>query len=140
MNRSTEPIFFIDRSLGKRQVAEALRSAGAKVEVHDAHFAQDALDTEWLPEVAERNWIVLTKDEKIGYRALEQVAVAQANARVFVLVSANLSGPEMGEAFKKALTAMVRFGDKHPSPFMAKVYKSGEVKAWKGRDKLLKLQ
>lgn len=137
MNKSTAPIFFVDRSLGKRQVAAALSSVGALVEIHDDHFATDALDTEWLPEVARRNWIILTKDEKIAYRTLEQVAIAQSNARVFVLVSGNLSGLEMGQAFGKALTAMERFVEKHPSPFMAKVYKSGEVKAWKGRDQLL---
>ena len=52
MNSSTTLIFFIDRSLGKRQVAAALSSSGVYVEVHDEHFATDALDTEWLPEVA----------------------------------------------------------------------------------------
>jgi hypothetical protein len=51
----------------------------------------------------------LTKDEKIAYRTLEQVAIAQSDARVFVLVSGNLSGLEMGQAFQKALTAMERF-------------------------------
>jgi hypothetical protein len=32
------PILFLDRSLGKKTVAEALRGIGAKVEVHDDHF------------------------------------------------------------------------------------------------------
>src|SRR5262249_26330346 len=33
---------FLDRSLGKHIVAEALRQAGAPVEGHDDHFLQDA--------------------------------------------------------------------------------------------------
>ena len=37
-------VFFIDRSVGKKTVANALREAGLHVEVHDDHFAQDALD------------------------------------------------------------------------------------------------
>ena len=37
-----EPVFFIDRSLGRRHVAQALRAAGAVVEIHDDHFPQDA--------------------------------------------------------------------------------------------------
>lgn len=82
----------------------------------------------------------MTKDERIAYRALEQLAVTQANARVFVLVSGNLSGQQMGEAFARALKAMARFGQQHPAPFMAKVYKSGEVKAWKGPDALQNLK
>src|SRR3990170_635119 len=34
-------VFFIDRSLGKRVVAQSLRDAGAHVEVHDDYFPQD---------------------------------------------------------------------------------------------------
>ena len=79
----------------------------------------------------------MTKDERIAYRAIEQFAVAQSNARVFILVSANLSGPEMGKAFQKALKAMEQFVEEHLPPFMAKVYKTGEIKAWKDRDQLL---
>lgn len=138
MSTSEELIFFVDRSLGRKQVPSVLREAGVRVEIHDDHFDSNALDTEWLPEVAAKNWIVLTKDERIAYRTLEQYAVTQSDARVFVLVSGNLSGQQMGEAFRKALTAMERFVIDYPSPFMAKVYKSGEVKAWKGRDDLLK--
>ena len=41
-------VFFVDRSLGKHIVAQALRAAGARVEVHDDHFPQDATDVEWL--------------------------------------------------------------------------------------------
>jgi hypothetical protein len=47
-------IVFLDRSLGKHIVAEALRQAGAAVEVHDDHFLQDARDEEWLREVGQR--------------------------------------------------------------------------------------
>lgn len=101
MNQPTAPVFFIDTSLGKRQVAEALINAGAHVEIHDDHFATDAPDAEWLPAVAQRNWVILSKDEKIAFRSLEQFAVAQSNAQVFVLFSGNLSGLEMGEPFTK---------------------------------------
>jgi hypothetical protein len=37
-------VFFIDRSLGRRVIPNALRDAGARVEVHDDHFSQDAQD------------------------------------------------------------------------------------------------
>jgi hypothetical protein len=47
------PVFFVDRSLGKHVVPDALRAAGAHVEVHDDHFAQDALDEVWLPAVGQ---------------------------------------------------------------------------------------
>jgi predicted nuclease of predicted toxin-antitoxin system len=137
VNETAKLVFFIDRSLGKKQVAKALQNAGATAIIHDDRFSQDTPDVEWLIQVGERNWVVLTKDEKIGYRTLEQVAVAQAGVRLFVLVSRNITGAEMGEAFVKALSRMEQFVKENAAPFMAKVYKSGEVKAWKNRDTLL---
>lgn len=105
--------------MGKNQVAEALRNAGAYVEIHAAHFALDEKDAVWLSEVAQKGWIILTKDQKIAYRILEQVAIAQSNARVFALSSGDISGSQMGEAFRKALNKMESLAKGYPSPFIA---------------------
>jgi hypothetical protein len=78
-------IFFIDRSLGKKIVAQALRQIGAAVEIHDEHFAPDAKDEDWLVEVGRRGWIVLTKDDRIRYRITERAAIVSARVRAFVL-------------------------------------------------------
>jgi len=56
---------FLDRSLGRRQVAEALRNAGARIEIHDDHFGPETTDEDWLREAGRRGWIVLTKDARI---------------------------------------------------------------------------
>ena len=48
--------------------------SGLRVELHDTHFAQDCPDEEWLPEVGRRRWIVLTRDLRIRYRAIEREA------------------------------------------------------------------
>lgn len=58
MSGTTELVFFIDRALGKKQVAEPLRNVGATVEIHDDHFSPDTPDVEWLTQVGERNWVV----------------------------------------------------------------------------------
>jgi hypothetical protein len=42
------PTLFIDRSLGKYIVANALRGVGANIEVHDNYFPQDTADDVWL--------------------------------------------------------------------------------------------
>ncbi len=57
-------MFFLDRNLGPNVVANALRQANIKVEIHDDHFAQDALDEDWLTYVGQQGWVILTKDEK----------------------------------------------------------------------------
>ena len=43
-----ELVFFVDRSLGGKYVAEALRAEGLTVEIHDKHFPIDAPDEMWL--------------------------------------------------------------------------------------------
>jgi predicted nuclease of predicted toxin-antitoxin system len=132
-----EPVFFVDRCLGGKQVPEALRIAGATVEFHDDHFAKEAQDTEWLPEVGKRGWIVLTKDVQIGKRTLEKIAVARAGIKMFVLASKNLSGSDMADAFKQAIKSMQEFARDNSAPFIAKVYRDGRVEAWKNSQDLL---
>lgn len=119
-------VYCVDRALGKLYVAEALRGAGARAEVHDDHFEQAR-----LAEIGRRGWVVLTKDNRIAYRRLERLAVAEANVQMFALVAGDLSGEQMAATFAKALNAMQRFALEHDPPFIAKVYRDGSVKAWK---------
>lgn len=129
--------FFIDCCLGKHPILEMLRETGISVKIHDEHFPQNAQDIEWIPEVGKRQWIILTKDERIGRNPLERQAVARANLRMFTLASRKLSGEDTAIAFRDALNSMLRFIKKNPSPFIAKVYRDGRVNAWKSADDLL---
>jgi hypothetical protein len=99
MNQLQATTFFIDRCLGTKAIVEALREINVSVEIHDAHFMQGALDVDWLPEVGNRGWVILTKDARIGKNQIERMAVASANIRMFVLASQNLSGSDMADAF-----------------------------------------
>ena len=130
MSDSEQIVFFIDRALGKNHIPNALRNVGETVEIHDDHFNQDAFDTDWLPIVASRGWVVLTADRKIAYRHLERLAVEQSKARLFVLVSGNMTGPDMAIVFVKAINSIKRFVSQKPGSFIAKVYKDGRVGAW----------
>src|SRR5438094_509593 len=89
-----KPTFFIDRSLG-RFVAQKLREAGATVEHHDVHFAENTPDVQWLEVVGARGWIVLTKDKAIRRDPLERRAVEAAKLRFFTLTSGNMTGEQM---------------------------------------------
>jgi predicted nuclease of predicted toxin-antitoxin system len=121
------PPFFVDRSLGKVQVAERLRGAGLTVHVHDDHFPIDAKDVDWLPEVGRRGWAVLTKDKAIRKRALELQALRQGGVAAFILTSGDLQGSEMGQVFVDALPKMLRLLRKQEPPFVATVSRGGLV-------------
>jgi hypothetical protein len=123
-------VFFIDRALGNKKIAEALRGAGASVRVHNEHFAPAERDDIWLPEIGRRGWVLLTKDSRIRYRTKEREALINARVRAFILISGNLSGPDMADILVKALPRIRRFVESHFPPFIAKIYKGGSVRMW----------
>jgi hypothetical protein len=108
-------------------VADALRHAGAEVEVHDDHFPPNARDDVWLPPVGERGWIVLTRDKRIRYRSQERAALIQARGRAFVLSGGSLSGPAMAAVLVNALPVMRQFVERYQAPFIAGVTQAGSV-------------
>lgn len=120
-------VFFIDRSLGRKAVATALRNVGAQVEVHDDHLPQDAKDEEWLRFVGARNWVVLTQDDRIRFHYHERTALLQAKVCAFVLTAKGLRGEENGAIIVSALPAIRRMLSKHPGPFIAKITRSADV-------------
>lgn len=130
-------VFFIDRCLGKHPILEMLRETGVSVEIHDDHFPQNTLDQDWIPQVGEWGWIILTKDARIARNTIERQAVARAGIRMFNLASKKLSGEEIATAFRDALPSMLKFISENQAPFIAKVYKDGKVVAWKDATDLL---
>ena len=116
-----------------------MRAAGAIVEAHVDHFPIDALDTEWLPEVSERGWVVITKDWGLSTNLLEQKAIAAANARVFILASGNYTGEQMAVILADALDRLQKFVSGNQAPFVARITSNGQVGMRQNQTKLLKL-
>jgi hypothetical protein len=127
--------FFTDECLG-RLVPNALKDAGLSVERYADWFEPGVPDTEWIPFAHERGWVILTKDAMIGRRLNEQAAIAQAEARVFIFASTGVDNTVISAAFTKAHSRMVEIAETTEIPFIAKVYKSGEVTLWKNSSAL----
>src|SRR2546428_12665117 len=109
-------------------MAGALRKAGLNIEIHDDHFLQGALDPEWLRAVGERNWIVVTRDERIRYRVAEKQAMRRAKVRTFVLAAhGDLRAEMLAEIFLKALPKIRRTIKQQKPPFIAKISRDGSV-------------
>ena len=98
-----------------------------KHERHGQHFAPGTEDTEWLPFVGEKGWLLLTKDKRIRYNELEKDAVREHKVREFYFSSGNFSGVEMAEMLIDALRDMVRVFRRQKPPFIASITKSGKV-------------
>ena len=118
----------MDKCLGEVVVPNALKAAGCRVEIMTDHFEQDCADTEWLPEVGRRGWIILSKDKNLRHNHIEIVALLKSGAPAFLLTSGDLTGDAMAEAFVTALPHMQRMSQKFSPPFIAQVSRSGSVK------------
>ena len=109
-------------------MAAVFRTAGLHVEIHDDHFRQDALDPEWLTAVGKKNWIVVTRDERIRYRVAEKQAIRRAKVRAFVLAAqGDLRADMLAQNFLKALPKVRRAVEKRKPPFIAKISRGGDV-------------
>lgn len=115
-------VFFTDRDLGK-QFPAILRSAGILVEAHADHFASNAPDDQWLPEVGSRGWIVLTHDQRIRYKTNERDAVMAHNIGMIVLIG-KVPHPELARAFIASIQRVEAFLDRNAPPLIAKLYRA----------------
>ena len=106
----SRPEFFLDRSLARRVVAEALRSAGWSVRTHIEVFGdrdQEVHDVEWLELCGREAWTVLTMDRRIRYHREEIAAIRRHGVKAFVLASGNLAAPDQARRFIDNQAAIV---------------------------------
>ncbi len=122
-------VLFLDENhCRNRHMIEAIEAFGAVCEKHLDHFAPGTADTDWLPFVAGRGWVLVTTDARIRYNLLEREAVRANRLRMFYFSRNNLAGLDMGNALKRALPQMRRLMETQPPPFTASINKSGEVR------------
>lgn len=97
------PRFFVDRSLGRRAVPDALRASGWHLITLAEHYGMPAdeqvADTDWIQEAANQGWPILMKDKRIRHRPAEIDAVVRHKARCFVITRGDLSSAEMVSRF-----------------------------------------
>jgi hypothetical protein len=114
--------FFADRNLGVKIFPTILRAEGITVHLHQDHFAQDAADVDWMPEVARRGWPIISPDIRISRDRLEVEAIMTSGAAVFCLAGGHLTGEEKARNFLRCLPQITSVLARTPRPFIAKVY------------------
>ncbi len=98
----SQPEFFIDRSLARRDVADALRRDGWLVRTHLEVFGerdQEVTDVEWLELCGREGWVVLTMDRRIRYHRAEIAAIRRHRVQSFVLTTGNLTAGQQAQRF-----------------------------------------
>jgi hypothetical protein len=126
MSSARPPEFFFDRSLGKI-TASRLRDAGHTVHLIADFYgddAKDVADEEWIAEGCRRGWVLLTKDQRIRYRAWELEVL---DGHLFCLADGNAAIDTMARTFLDAMQRIDRAVRSHTRGFWH-VYPGGRIK------------
>jgi hypothetical protein len=109
-------------------LAVELRQRGYRIELHDAHFAQDTPDPFWIRGVAERGWVILTCDRNVARKEPERSLFGTAPTHTFILYALSHVGREqrlpLVLAVLPKLAALV--ADKAP-PGIYRVHRDGRT-------------
>jgi hypothetical protein len=102
---------------------------GRRVIAHDERFAQNTDDDVWLREAGRRDWIVVTKDEKIRRRIGEQRAIVEAGVRCFCFhPSKGLTGPQMAAILVAALPRILFVAEREDVGFVKTIDRRGRIR------------
>lgn len=125
------PEFFVDRSLGRYIVAEAIRGEGYVVRTLVEVYGEDARveDVTRIGDADAAGWVALTKDERITRRPHEQRALIESRLRVFAIGNQHLPGPVMGEYYLANLNRIVQ-RSRRPGPFVDIVHPDSVERRW----------
>lgn len=84
---------------------------------------EDLDDDVWIPEVTEKGWVILLKDDHVRRQPRIRDALVEAGARVFCITNGNLSGEEQARWLVNNRHRIARRAQ-HPGPYVYGVYEN----------------
>lgn len=120
-------ILYLDENLDNcKPILDVLASNRVQHHRHRDHFTRGTPDEVWLQFVAERAWVVLTKDKRNRYNEIERDALRRHRVREFYW-SGNVTGAEMAQALAFAIPQMRSLSREYNSPLVGSISRSGHV-------------
>jgi len=119
--------FFLDRDLGGRLVATALRDAKWDVVTANERYtpavAEGLSDADWIRDIASE-FIAISSDHSIGKRAIQAEAIRLTSARILI-VTANATAATQTAALLAQSTAIARLLARREGPWIFGVHADG---------------
>lgn len=110
-----------------RELADALQQRGRLVHMHRQVFPDETPDRVWIPDVARRGWIIVTRDRRLQHRHIEWMAFLRGKARVLWFRGDRASNVEIKEGFLSALERIDLLTSQLEPPYIIKVTPAGHV-------------
>jgi hypothetical protein len=102
---------FLDRSVGTKRIAIAMREMGLDVESIRDRYGDEAsivADARWIEDATRDGRVLIGADQRIRYNRLERLALCRFNARCFTFPRGDFSAEQMVERIETHLMAMIR--------------------------------
>ena len=112
-------VFFVDEDLDGPAFTGILEKAGIHIEKRRQHFESGTPDTIWIPQITEWGWVALTRDKGTKLKPEERRVIAEAGARMLILITRKTSHPMMAENFVNTYDRVVRFFEQSERPLVA---------------------
>lgn len=126
------PVFFLDRSLGRYEITDAIVARGYEVHTLWSVYGDDqeewVEDEVWIEEGALAGWILLSKDD-VRYNPGFDDLMDRCAARVFFLSRQDLPGPTQVAWFMANLNRIIQRARK-PGPYAWAVYEDTIIKRY----------
>jgi PIN like domain len=126
------PEFLLDRSLGRHQIADALRAKGLVVHTLWSVYgrSEERLgDDVWIAEAGMRGWPILSADKRLRYDVGTRL-LAVHRAAVFQLARGSLPGRLQVRWFLNNLESIQDICEQEPRPFLYSVYEHQVERIW----------
>jgi hypothetical protein len=97
---------FLDRSIGTRRIATALRGESLNVETIADRYGPANIhvrDEQWIAEASSAGRLLVSADKRIRYRPLEREAICAHSARCFTFAAGDLTSDQMIALFLRHL-------------------------------------
>lgn len=98
---------------------------------HHQLFAPDAPDEDWLRAASSKGWLIVTRDQRIRYRANELRAVVDAKLHMFVFSQGGLSSAETASILCATYPRMCVLAAQLRPPAFFSLTKSSDVRLLK---------
>ncbi|HEX6686016.1 MAG TPA: hypothetical protein VF062_24780 [Candidatus Limnocylindrales bacterium] len=111
---------FLDRSIGTKSIAAALRSLALDVETIKDRYGEEAstvADVRWIEEATADGRVLISADQRIRYNPLERRAICRHAARCFTFPRGSLTAAEMIGRLETHVEEIARLAQQ-PGPYV----------------------
>lgn len=120
-------LFLDENHCNNARILGVLHAENVAFERFLDHFARGTPDTDWLPFIGSRGWVLLTTDKRIRYHESEKQALREFQVRMFYFSNNNMSGQQMADSLQRALRSVQRICDTEAGAFAAAITRGGEA-------------